>query len=103
MRLERREDAAAALAAVASDLEVIEDQVYLDRIRLYKGELSPEELLEREGGAVDVATRSYGVGAWYLVNGDVERARRAFERTLVNAQWGAFAVLAAEAELARLR
>jgi dipeptidyl aminopeptidase/acylaminoacyl peptidase len=103
MRLERRDEAATALAAVAGDLEVIEDQVYLDRIRLYKGEIKPDELLAREGGAVDVATRSYGVGAWYLVNGDAERARQIFERTLTNAQWGAFAVIAAEAELARMR
>jgi tetratricopeptide (TPR) repeat protein len=101
MRLDRRAEAAAALAAVPSDLEVIEDQTYLDRIRLYKGETTPEALLADAQGAVDVATRSYAVGAWYLVRGDAERARAWFERTLVNAQWGSFAVLAAEAEIAR--
>jgi tetratricopeptide (TPR) repeat protein len=103
MRLDRREEAAAALAAVPSDLEVIEDQSYLDRIRLYKGELTPAELLATAEGAVDVATKSYAVGAWYLVHGEAEKARAQFERTVTNARWDAFAVLAAEAELARMK
>ena len=102
-RLDRRDEAAAALAAVAGDLEVVEDQVYLDRIRLYQGEIGPEDLLAREGGAVDVATRTYGVAMWHLLRGERERAIELFERTLTNPQWGAFAVLAAEAELARMR
>jgi dipeptidyl aminopeptidase/acylaminoacyl peptidase len=102
MRLERREEAAALLAAVASDLPVYEDQTYLDRIRLYKGELTVEELLAAPEGAVDAATRSYAAGVWHLLQGDRESARDLFARTLSNPQWGAFAVLAAEAELARM-
>ena len=101
MRLGRRDEAAAALAAVAGDLEVIEDQTYLDRIRLYKGEIKPEELLTRRGSPVEVATTLYGVGAWYLIQGDRDKAQAIFERVTATPQWGAFAVVAAEAELAR--
>ena len=101
MRLDRRDEAAAALAAVPSGLEVIEDQTYLDRIRFYKGELTADQLLADADGAVDVATRSYAVGAVALIHGDVESARDRFARTLANARWDSFAVLAAEAELAR--
>jgi dipeptidyl aminopeptidase/acylaminoacyl peptidase len=102
MRLDRRDEAALALSAVASDLPVMEDQVYLDRIRLYKGEIGPDDLLAKTGGAVDVATRTYAAGAWHLLRGEQERARELFVRALGNPQWGAFAVLAAEAELARM-
>jgi dipeptidyl aminopeptidase/acylaminoacyl peptidase/tetratricopeptide (TPR) repeat protein len=102
MRLERRDEAALALAAVASDLPVYEDQTYLDRIRLYKGEIGPEQLLAAADGSVDLATRAYAAGVWHLLRGERERARELFVRTLANPQWGAFAVLAAEAELARM-
>jgi len=102
MRLDRRDEAAQALAAVAGDAPVFEDQTYLDRIRLYKGEIGPEALLAAADGAVDLATRAYAAGAWHLLRGERERARELFVRALANPQWGAFAVLAAEAELARL-
>lgn len=102
MRLERGDEAAQVLAAVPGDLPVLEDQTYLDRLRLYKGEIGPEELLAQAGGAVDVATRTYAAGVWHLLRGERERARELFLRTLANPQWGAFSLLAAEAELARL-
>jgi tetratricopeptide (TPR) repeat protein len=103
MRLGRTQEAADALLPIRAGLEVIEDQSYLELLLLYKGELAPEELLARSAGAVDLATRLYGVGAWHLLHGESERARELFEEALATPQWGAFGYLAAEAELARLR
>ena len=50
---------------------------------------------------MELATYGYGVGHWYLVNGQRARAREIFERVVSGAQWPAFGFMAAEAELAR--
>jgi hypothetical protein len=46
---------------------------------------------------------SYGIGNWYLVNGDTARARSWFERAIESGGWPAFGFIAAEADLQRLR
>jgi tetratricopeptide (TPR) repeat protein len=105
-RLGRDAEAAEVLAPIRRDLPVIENTVYLSRLLLYKGEKTPEELLGAGGDdAVAVATNGYGVGNWYLVNGQPERAREVFERVVFTKgpQWAAFGFIAAEAELARRR
>jgi len=98
--------AAAVLEAITPDMEIIENESYRRRLLMYQGRLAPEELLDigAEAGpdiAVDIATQGYGVGNWYLVNGDPEAAREVFERILEGASWAAFGYIAAEAELAR--
>jgi hypothetical protein len=52
---------------------------------------------------VQVATLSYGVGNWYLVRGDIAKARPWFERSVATSGWPAFGFIASEAELRRLR
>ena len=104
-RLGRDAEARTLLAGISPDMEILENDAYLDRLRVYKGELSPDALL---GGAVDeadpldVATHGYGLGAWYLVRGDEIRAREVFERVLETGYWPAFGYIAAEAELAAM-
>jgi Flp pilus assembly protein TadD len=77
---------------------------YRQRLRLYRGEIGPDSVLTlADTGDVAVATLSYGVGNWYLVRGDTAQARRWFERAVASGGWPAFAFIAAEAELRRLR
>ncbi len=77
---------------------------YARRILLYRGEIGPEEVVTAaDTGAVEVATRSYGVGNWYLLHGDMARAREWFERSVASGGWPAFGFIASEAELRRLR
>jgi dienelactone hydrolase len=102
-RLGRAEEAARVLEPIRPDLDVKEDHVYLNRLLMYKGVLSPEDLLRAGGGDVERATYGYAVGSWYLLNGDGEKARAAFESVLKGPAWPAFGYLAAEAELARGR
>jgi hypothetical protein len=52
---------------------------------------------------VDAATHGYGVAAWHLVTGRAAEAETILEEVAASEQWPAFAVLAAEAELARMR
>jgi tetratricopeptide (TPR) repeat protein len=77
---------------------------YAQRLRLYRGEIGPDDLITPADTAdVQAATLSYGLGNWYLVRGDTARARAWFERSIRSGGWPAFGFIAAEADLARLR
>ncbi len=101
-RLGREKEATAALLPIRTDLKVIEDQDYLDRLLVFKGEKNVDELLTGKG-ALSAATRLYGAGFYWLVNGEEQRARETFERLASSPDWAPFAVIAAEAELTRMR
>ena len=47
------------------------------------------------------ASAGYGLGNWYLYNGDKEKAIEIFRRIVAGNQWASFGYIAAEAELAR--
>lgn len=107
-RLGRHEEAAALLEPITADLKIIENDAYHRRLLMYKGELAPEELLDLRAvddpdQALNIATQGYGVGNWYLVEGNEERAREIFEAILDGTSWAAFGTIAAEADLARIR
>ena len=105
-RLGDEEAAAAVLEAITADMEIIENNAYHRRLLMYKGEVEPQELLDLRAEAdpdtaLQIATQGYGVGNWYLVNGDEEAAREVFERILEGTSWAAFGYIAAEADLHR--
>jgi tetratricopeptide (TPR) repeat protein len=105
-RLGEDAEAAALLEPINADMEIIENDSYLRRLLMYKGEVEPEELLDLRAEAdpdiaLNIATQGYGVGNWYLVNGDEQAARDVFERIVEGTSWAAFGYIAAEAELAR--
>jgi dipeptidyl aminopeptidase/acylaminoacyl peptidase len=100
-RLGRKSEAQALLGPITGDLKVIENHAYWNRLLMYKGQKTPEELLGPRQDAVELATYGYGVGHWYLVNGQPARGREIFEKVVSGTQWPAFGYIAAEAELAR--
>ncbi len=103
-RLDQPDAAAEVIAAIPPDIEVIEDEAYLQRLRLYRGELMPEDLLaEGIDDSLLLVTQGYGVGNWYLYEGEPERAAEIFQRVLDTGAPAAFAYIAAEADLQRLR
>jgi len=101
-RLGREKEAALVLAPIRADLPVIEDQDYLDRLLVFKGEKKAEELLTGPD-PLSAATRLYGAGVLWLLNGQTERARETFAHLAASPDWAAFAVIAAEAELLRAK
>jgi tetratricopeptide (TPR) repeat protein len=101
-RLGQKQEAERVLAGCPSDLKVIENHAYLNRLLLYKGLYRPEELLQAGGGPIGEPTYGYAVGIFHLLRGDQERARELFRGVARAPQWAAFGVIAAEAELARL-
>lgn len=104
MRLGRTEEATALLDMISPDMDIIENDSYLRRMLMYKGLESPDRLLNATtADDLSIATQGYGVGNWYLVNGDTQMAQQIFERVLDGRSWSAFGYIAAEAELARMR
>ena len=107
MTLRRRGETQAAaevIAAIPRDIEVIEDQAYLQRLRLYRGEISPEELLaDGIDESLLLVTQGYGVANWYLCEGQPERAAEIRRRILGTGAWAAFGYIAAEADSYRLK
>lgn len=91
------------LKDIRKEMTIIENVAYHRRLLLYKGELPVDSLLNMEKATdLDLATYGYGVGNWYLYNGDTERARQIFEKVLAGSHWAAFGYIAAEADLERM-
>jgi tetratricopeptide (TPR) repeat protein len=104
MRLGRKAEAAKTLERISQQMEILENRSYHRRLLMYKGLEKPEALLDPSNAdALTMATQGYGVGNWYLVNGDRTKARDIFERVAAGPQWSAFGYIAAEADLARMK
>lgn len=102
-RLGRDDDAQAVLDSLDSSAQAVVEPSYMRRVRLYKGELTPEDLLDPSSDDQrSLATQGYGVGNWYLYSGDTDNARNVFERIIAAGSSDAFGYIAAEVELARL-
>jgi tetratricopeptide (TPR) repeat protein len=101
-RLNQREEAERVADAIGHDLDVIENEAYHKLLLMYRGEIAPEELARQDPDTTDGATILYGIGNWYLVNGQPEQARPVFARIVAGKQPFAFGYIAAEADLIRL-
>jgi tetratricopeptide (TPR) repeat protein len=98
----QHDKAAELLASIDSDMHIVEPSYYR-RLLLYKGELSPEELLDPAGvEAQGLATQGYGVANWYLYNGRRDEAVSTLQRIIDMGRHAAFGHIAAEIDLARL-
>jgi tetratricopeptide (TPR) repeat protein len=102
-RLGRDEEAAEVLEPIHADMDVIENQVYHQLLLMYKGEITPESLLDPGDGSSENQATLYGVGNYFLYNGEEQKAVEVFERLMAGAGWAGFGYLAAEAELAAMR
>jgi tetratricopeptide (TPR) repeat protein len=101
----RSEGVSSVIAFVTDDMELLENHAYYRRIRMYRGMESARSIeseLRREDDALTLATVGYGIGNWYLVEGDTTRAIGMFEQIMDTGLWQAFGYIAAEADLARL-
>lgn len=102
-RLGRPKEAEAVLGPISSDMDVIENTAYHRLLLMYAGEVAPDELAAgQDPNTVDGATTLYGIGNWWLYNGQPERARPIFERVREGKQWASFGYIAAEVELGRM-
>lgn len=104
-RLGRESDAAAVLAPISHDMDIIENGAYHRLLLMYKGDLPADSVLAAPAdgdSAVNDATVGYGVANWHLYNGRRAEAEQLFRQILRSPQWAAFGYIAAEADMARM-
>jgi tetratricopeptide (TPR) repeat protein len=105
-RLNRTREANRLLNAVGSGLEIIENDGYYQLLLMYKGLVGPKWLLEqvsKQPAGAGAHSVLYGIGSWYLDNGQRDEAMAVFKTILGTDQWTSFGFIAAEADLERLQ
>jgi tetratricopeptide (TPR) repeat protein len=101
-RLKRDAEARQVLEPIREQMDVIENGAYHARLLMYKGLRTPESVLNlNTADDIQIATQGYGVGNWYLVNGDRAKARGIFDRVLAGKATTAFGFIAAEVDVRR--
>jgi tetratricopeptide (TPR) repeat protein len=103
LKLGRKEEAQQAISSVKQNAEIIENDAYHKRILLYQGKFAPETLLASDNeDALQYVTQGYGLGNYYLSQGDTSKAVQIFQKVLNTKYWSAFGYIASEMELAKL-
>jgi len=100
-RMGMDEEAGIAVASVTPDIELIENDVYLNLILVFDGIFDADRLMETADDAIQNATLAYGLGNWHYMNGRRQRAFEIWNNIVELPQWAAFGYIAAESELAR--
>jgi len=103
-RLGRKKEATQVVAGIKPDLDVIENADYYKLIRLYQGKTTANQMLKEigsEANGLSKTTIGYGLGNWFLYNGERAEAEKIFRQIILGNQWASFGHIAAEAELSR--
>lgn len=103
-RLGRAEEAEQLLATFAGLVDEYDEQAagYHERMELYSGRRSGDELRDSiMNDPIQVATVGYGLGNWYLYNGEHDKAEAVLDEVLSSGARHAFAYLAAQSERER--
>jgi tetratricopeptide (TPR) repeat protein len=98
-------EAAKVLGPIREGMKIIENDGYYQLLLMYKGAISPENLLAqtlKQAGSAGSNSVLYGIGNWYLYNGRRDDALKVFNRMVSEDQWTSFGYIAAEADLKRL-
>ena len=104
MRLNRKAEAAKVLDRITPKMDILENGTYHRRLLMYKGLEKPDTLLDpANADDLTIATQGYGVGNWYFVTGNVQRAREILAKVIAGRSWSAFGYIAAEADLQRMK
>lgn len=105
-RLKREGEARAALAAIRDDAEIIENHDYQRLLLMFKGRLTPDQLLtdaSKAESSLSFASIAYGVGNWFLYTGRRDWAMALLVKAVNKSpQRTSFGYIAAEAELRRM-
>ena len=107
MRLGEKEKATHILEAITPDMDTDRDHPYFRRIMLYKGAITPEELVDVDQDPIKASvsdiTKMYGLANWYSYNGNKEKARALYQKIIQSKNgWPGFAFAAAEMDISRL-
>lgn len=86
-------------------MDIIENYSYHQRILMYKGQYEAQSLLANATSQDKSIhpTLGYGIGNYYLYNGEVAQATEIFEKILLSPEWDAFGYIATEVDMISLR
>jgi tetratricopeptide (TPR) repeat protein len=101
-RMGKKEEAQKVLAPVNQEMDIIENMAYHKLCLFYKGEITLEEITSPGFSSIMNDAVWYGIGNWYLYNGQEEKARKVYDKIFGNKSWASFGYIAAEADYARL-
>lgn len=99
-----RKEAQKQLGKLNANIELIENKDYLDILLLYRNK-NDSLFFEKTKSQVALsnATLSFGLGNYYLVNGEVQKAKEVFEKIVRGNQWASFGFIAAETAMLELK
>lgn len=98
------EEADRLLESIEPGMRTVESRSYHNILMLFKNELTPQrirELASRRDESLD-PTIGYGLGNWYVLNGDVAVATETFDQVLSSGNWDSFGYIASEVERSNL-
>ncbi|MFC2097611.1 tetratricopeptide repeat protein [Bacteroidota bacterium] len=102
-RLGKDEEAEELLEKITEGMEIIENDAYYQRLLMYKGLKSTNDLIDLNNTdpdkLIEIVTQGYGVGNWYFNKGDIDKAKEIFHKVIKTGSWSAFGYIAAEADL----
>ncbi len=98
-RLNKLKEAEKSIAKIADNLDIIENDDYYKLVKLYQGKLKAEDLMTQDANSLSNASLGFGIGNWFLYNGENEKAEKIFRQITSGNQWASFGFIAAEAEL----
>lgn len=97
------EKAGTTISDISEEIEVIENDAYLDLLLVFNGVFRADQLMDSSENPLQNATIGYGIGNWHFMNDREERAIEIWQKIYEDGNWPAFGFIAAEAELARLK
>jgi tetratricopeptide (TPR) repeat protein len=97
------EKAGAAISDISEEIEVIENDAYLDLLLVFNGVFRADQLMDSSTDPLQNATLGYGIGNWHYMNDREERAIENWQQIYDDGNWPSFGYIAAEAELARVQ
>src|SRR5688572_2406582 len=103
-KMGRQKDAEEHLKEVSGDMEIIENHDYFDILLMYKTNDDSKLLAKTQNQeTLSNATLGFGLGSYYQLKGNKDKAKELFEKVVAGKQWSSFGYMAAEAELVKMK
>ena len=95
----KTKEAEAILNTISEDMLLIENEGYLTILLLYKNKADADQLrlnLLSETQTINNTTIGFGLGNYYRLTGEKQKAKEVLQKVTESIQWGSFAFMAAE-------
>ena len=93
--------AAKLLNTIEDDMDLIENHSYQTILQLYQNKIDPLDLEKEimDGQSLANTTLAFGLGNYYSINGDEDKAQYLFSMVTRGNQWSAFGYITSESRL----